>query len=86
MKKLSNKHIETIKSVADEHFDGNHELAAAAHVHGLTVVQRCGGRIVEWFDHDAIKNVVSQVSGAKNNTSAKTPGKKRGKSGRFVKA
>ncbi len=63
MKKLSNKHIETIKSVADEHFDGNHELAAAAHVHGVGVVKKVGSQIPEWFNHEEIKNVVGQIKG-----------------------
>jgi hypothetical protein len=62
MNTLTTKEKQDIKTVADEHFDGNIELASAAHVHTLGVVKRVGSQIAPWFEHEAIKAVESQMT------------------------
>lgn len=59
---LSNKQINEIKTAASEKFDGDLQLAAAAHVHGEMIIRRCGGRLPLFADMDKIGEIVNQIN------------------------
>ena len=69
-----------IKKVAAEHFDGDLQLASAAHVHSFGVVKKVGSKMVDWFDHEKIAAVQKEVEApdapAKKAPAKKAPAKK----------
>ncbi len=61
MKNLTTKQKQEIVAAANEHFDGDVQLASAAHIHGFGVVLDVGRQMVDWFVHKEIQHVQNQV-------------------------
>jgi hypothetical protein len=61
MANLTNEQKQEVADAAKEHFDGDLQLASAAHVHGFGVVLAVGRQMVEWFAHKQIESVQKQV-------------------------
>jgi hypothetical protein len=77
MAKLSNEEKDEIKQIADEHFDGDLSLAIAAHVHGIGVVKKSGGRVPTFANKRVLSNLKTQIAGKKPKTD--TPPKRQTK-------
>jgi len=68
---LTIKEKQEIAESATDNFDGDVSLAAAAHVHGVGVVARVGGKIAEWFDRETIDSIETQVKAYLDNKAKK---------------
>jgi len=71
MSKLTNEEIDGIKKDAEENWENNIGLAAAAFVHGAGMVLKVGKTIAPFFDKKRIGQIKGQITKAENNKKVK---------------
>ncbi len=74
---LEKEQIEAIKKDAADNWNGDLDLAIAAHIHGAGVVLKSGSQILDWHDKNKIASIKGLIT--KADKAAKTPKKAKAK-------